>query len=70
MNWCSLGKLKPERKGKRGSGLVVGPLAFTVSAGQIFLEGLLSNNTHLFYLFFPGLLATPYPLVSDVFSLS
>lgn len=70
MNWCSLGKLKPERKGKRGSGLVVGPLAFTGTAGQMFLEGLLSNNTHLFYLFFPGLLATTYPLVSDVFSLS
>lgn len=36
----------------------------------MFLEGLLSNNTHLFYLLFLGLLATTYPLVSDVFSIS
>lgn len=68
MNWCPLGKLKPERKGKRGSSLVVGPLAFTeTAAGQMFLEGLVSNNTRLL---FPGLLATTYPLVRDVFSLS
>lgn len=67
MNWCPLGKLKPERKGKRGSGLMVGPLAFTGTAGQMFLEGLASNNTHLLFL---GLLSITYPLVGDVFSLS